>query len=238
MSRWPTLVPAIIPANIPDALVAGPGTYASSPVGVRCFQPGENVVLGNYCSLGCNVQLMTGGSHATHRASTFNFHARGFTETPLIREPDYTPPKTTTIGHDVWIGDGAVIGGGSTIGHGAVIGAYSVVMNKDIPPYAIVVGNPARVIRYRFNERVTAALLRIEWWHWPEEKIIRELPAFYAPIETFIRKHDPHACPVPPDGWTCSRPRGHVGPCAASPENDLPESLPVSWDRRPWKEAP
>ena len=74
------------------------------------------------------------------------------------------------IGHDVWVGQNAAILSGVTIGNGAVVAGFSVV-TKDVPPYAIVGGNPARIIRYRFTPDQIAALLRIAWWDWPEAKV-------------------------------------------------------------------
>jgi acetyltransferase-like isoleucine patch superfamily enzyme len=85
-------------------------------------------------------------------------------------DPDY--PKSTrrddiTIGSDVWVGRDAVLLGGIAIGHGAIVGAYSVVA-KDIPPYAVVVGNPAQILRYRFDPDTIARLLALRWWDWPD----------------------------------------------------------------------
>jgi serine acetyltransferase len=76
---------------------------------------------------------------------------------------------------------------GVTIGDGAVIGAYSVV-TKDVPPYAIVGGNPAKIIRYRFSPDIIEKLMAIKWWDWPEEKIKRNVTLFYN-VEEFIHKH-------------------------------------------------
>lgn len=79
------------------------------------------------------------------------------------------------IGHDVWLGRNALILSGVNIGDGAVIGAGAVVV-KDIPPYAIAAGNPARVIRYRFDRQQIAALEKIQWWNWDDSKINSILP--------------------------------------------------------------
>ena len=80
------------------------------------------------------------------------------------------PVKTTTIGHDVWIGEGAMIKQGITIGNGAVIGAMAMV-TKDVPPYAIAAGIPAKVIRYRFDEDTIKALQESEWWNYSDDKL-------------------------------------------------------------------
>ena len=79
------------------------------------------------------------------------------------------------IGNDVWIGHGATILSGVTIGHGAVIGACAVV-TKDVPPYGIVVGAPARLVRKRFSDEDIALLLNLKWWDWPDAKIDRAMP--------------------------------------------------------------
>ena len=81
-----------------------------------------------------------------------------------------------TIGHDVWLGSGAIVLSGVTIGHGAVVAAHAVV-TRDVPPYAIVGGNPAKVIRYRFDEETVAALLEAPWWDLPRDKIATPHPA-------------------------------------------------------------
>ncbi|WP_308462078.1 CatB-related O-acetyltransferase [Mesorhizobium sp. INR15] len=91
------------------------------------------------------------------------------------------------IGNDVWIGRRAIILSGVTIGDGAVIGAGAVV-SKDVPPYAVVVGNPAALVRYRFNSGQIASLLEIRWWDW-EDDLIKTDPSFFLPIDEFIAKH-------------------------------------------------
>jgi hypothetical protein len=104
---------------------------------------------------------------------------------------DYKNIPAITIGHDVWIGERAMVKSGITIGHGAVIGMGSMV-TKDIPPYAIWGGNPARLIRYRFREGVIKALLAIQWWHFDDEKLRCFSPLFTSP-EDFIQALTGHA---------------------------------------------
>ena len=79
------------------------------------------------------------------------------------------------IGHDVWLGSGAMILSGVTIGHGAVVAAHALV-TKDVPPYAIVGGNPARIIRYRFDDRTVSALLASAWWDLPKDQVAGLIP--------------------------------------------------------------
>ena len=96
--------------------------------------------------------------------------------------------RQTIIGHDTWIGHGAVIKPGLKIGHGAVVGSSSVV-TKDVPDYAIVVGNPAKIIRYRFDEQTIKSLLHITWWLWDYEMIKLRQDDFLLPVNDFILKY-------------------------------------------------
>ena len=97
-------------------------------------------------------------------------------------------PEFITIGNDVWIGSSALIVASVTIGHGAVIAAGSVVV-KDDPPYAIVGGVPAKIIKMRHNADQVQDLLDITWWDWPEARIHANLDGFYGDPNEFIRKH-------------------------------------------------
>jgi Acetyltransferase (isoleucine patch superfamily) len=99
-----------------------------------------------------------------------------------------TASAATEIGSDVWVGREARILAGVHIGHGAAVGAYSVV-TKDVRPYAVVVGNPAREVRRRFTDEQVDAMLSIAWWDWPEEKILENVYYLNQPdIEEFIRR--------------------------------------------------
>lgn len=129
--------------------------------------------IGSYCSISLGVKIMLGGSHRTDWVSSYPFPA--FFE-QADQNKDFAPSKgATKIGNDVWIGMDALILPGITIGDGAVIGAGAIV-TKDVPPYAVVGGNPARLIRYRFDEETVAALLKIRWWEWALDDIEKSLP--------------------------------------------------------------
>ena len=129
----------------------------------------DRVEIGSFCSIALNVTILAGGEHNVHWATTYPLRiAFGHPRAGQDGQPK-TKGKIT-IGNDVWIGDGATILSGVTIGDGAVIGAGAVVV-KDIAPYAIVAGNPARLIRFRFSAETIAKLLVIAWWNWPIEKI-------------------------------------------------------------------
>ncbi|WP_318011557.1 CatB-related O-acetyltransferase [Mesorhizobium sp. CO1-1-9] len=98
---------------------------------------------------------------------------------------DLSVEGPTEIGNDVWIGLRAVIMPGITIGDGAIIGAGSIV-TKDVAPYAIVAGNPARLLRYRFTDDQIASLLAIRWWDWNDDRLEAERPRLFGPIDAFI----------------------------------------------------
>ncbi|GGG80116.1 hypothetical protein GCM10007415_10620 [Parapedobacter pyrenivorans] len=124
------------------------------------------VSIGAFCSIarGVNIQEF---NHNHNSLSTYHIHLNIFKED---RRLDVHSKGPIEIGNDVWIGAQCVILSGSKIGDGAIIAANSVV-NGNIPPYAIVGGTPAKVIKYRFPEKVIALLLKLKWWEWPEEKI-------------------------------------------------------------------
>lgn len=141
--------------------------------------------VGRYCSIAEGLTFM-GAAHPVDRITssptTFDqprsalrfigdyLDDHGITDYPIH---EFDPrPGPVTIGHDVWIGAQAMIAGGVTIGHGAIIGARSVV-TKDIPPYAIAVGSPARVVRLRFSERNIERLLALQWWRFGPDVIQR-----------------------------------------------------------------
>jgi acetyltransferase-like isoleucine patch superfamily enzyme len=144
-------------------------------------------VIGKFCSIGPNF-LCGWGSHPTHGISTSPAfysatHQPSFTKVTKVDEHAHI-----TIGNDVFIGANVTVLEGVTIGDGAVIGAGAVV-SKDIPPYAIAVGSPIKVIRYRFQEQQIAALNRIQWWNFPEEQL-KEVGKMFFDIDGFISMYD------------------------------------------------
>jgi len=138
---------------------------------------GDRLIIGNFCAIASGVKfIMNGGNHEIKPVATFPFGIFGNGWEKIYEGADLTqkfPHKgDTVIGHDVWLGYEATIMPGVKIGNGAVIAAKSVV-TKDVPNYAIAGGNPARIIRKRFDDSQIERLLRIGWWHWPAEKITR-----------------------------------------------------------------
>ena len=154
-----------------ERITIGEGTYASSTPLLKLFHPNNKIKIGNYCSLANDVTIFAGGNHpidyiTTHPLKLY-FNLSDFEGWSHDCQDDN---EVTTIGSDVWIGHGATILSGVTIGDGAVIGARAVVASN-IPPYAIAVGNPARIIKYRFSQEIIDKLLHVAWWNWGEEKI-------------------------------------------------------------------
>lgn len=97
--------------------------------------------------------------------------------------------ETTYIGNDVWLGHGACVLSGAHIGDGAVVGAHTVVRGT-VPPYAIVFGNPAQVLRYRFDPETITKLLALKWWDWPEDKIKEFAKDIASPhVSEFLKRH-------------------------------------------------
>jgi acetyltransferase-like isoleucine patch superfamily enzyme len=146
---------------------------------IHVFARGEPVRFGNFCSIARDVAVH-GYGHDPRRIST---HYIGRNVLGLPIEDEIVTRGPTTIGHDVWVGAGVHILGGTTIGTGAVIGAGSVVA-RDVPPYAVAVGSPARTVRFRFDEGVIERLLHSEWWMWGHEEIRAKAPLFTQPLTT------------------------------------------------------
>lgn len=128
--------------------------------------------IGNYAGVGCNILL--GGQHGVRTVSTYvhrvywNMEGAGEVGFPTQRGDLH-------IGADAWVTFGAWVMSGLTIGEGAIVGTNAVV-TKDVPPYAIVAGNPARIIGWRFAEEEREALLEIKWWDWPDDEVRAAVP--------------------------------------------------------------
>ncbi len=155
----------------------GEFTYGADTLIVKSWKyVNGSYCVGKFCSIADNITLFLGGNHRVDWITTFppDRLLKIFPDGDKITDQVATNGNIT-IGNDVWIGSHATILSGVTIGDGACVGAYALV-TKDVPPYAIVGGNPAKIIRYRFDEKTIAALLKIAWWNWPIEKIKKNIP--------------------------------------------------------------
>ena len=139
---------------------------------------GAKLRIGNFCSIAEGVVIDLGWSHRTDLATAYPMWAfpDQWTKARDLRISDviFVPKRGVVIGNDVWIGRESLIMSGVVIGDGAVIGARAVV-TKDVEPYSVVAGNPARLIRKRFDDKTIQRLLEIRWWDWPMEKINENL---------------------------------------------------------------
>lgn len=137
----------------------------------------DRLVIGSFCSIGSGAAFIMAGNqgHRNEWISTFPFFF--MPEVPEFENAanGYLPAGDTVIGNDVWIGSEAIIMPGITVGDGAVIGTRALV-TKDVEPYAIVGGNPAKTIRKRFDDDSIALLLEMTWWDWPAERLKAAMP--------------------------------------------------------------
>jgi acetyltransferase-like isoleucine patch superfamily enzyme len=172
--------------------VVGEHSYGAPSINHANAPGGFRLYIGRYCSIGQQVQVYLGGAHRTEWVTTYPFPA--FPNWPEVAgRRDYSPPARgdVVIGSDVWIGDHCTIMDGVRIGHGAVVGSQAVV-TKDVPPYAVVAGNPARIVKHRFEAETVAALLEIAWWRWPEGRVRANLPRLLSgDLEGFIAANRP-----------------------------------------------
>ncbi|YBV95532.1 CatB-related O-acetyltransferase [Phyllobacteriaceae bacterium JZ32] len=170
-------------------IIVGDYSYYDDPAGPERFEEhcvlyhfdfiGDRLIIGKFCAIAAGTTfIMNGANHPLDGFSTYPFGifggdwAAAFDMEKLGR----TVRGDTVVGDDVWIGMNATVMPGVTIGDGAVIATRSVV-SRDVPPYAIVAGNPARVVKMRFDEATISRLLDIAWWNWPVDKITRNIDA-------------------------------------------------------------
>jgi len=166
-------------------LVIGRHTYGSPTV--SNYRGSErNVVIGSFCSIAPGVHIITGGVHPAEWVSTYPFRVQWKLEGAY---EDGMPRSRgdVIIGSDVWLGTDVMILSGVKIGHGSIIAARSVV-TRDVPPYTIVAGTPAKVVRPRFEPDVIAALLSIAWWDWDDARIREAVPLLSSDrVEDFVK---------------------------------------------------
>lgn len=137
---------------------------------------GDKLIIGKFCQIASGVTfVMNGANHQMNAASTYPFYIMNGWEQELPTIADLPIKGDTVVGNDVWIGQNATILPGVHIGDGAIIGLGSVV-GSDVEPYTVVAGNPARTIRKRFDDELTALLLKLEWWNKEVDEIQRLIP--------------------------------------------------------------
>lgn len=149
--------------------------------------------IGKFCSIAAHTRLNP-GNHPLDRAAlhhfTYRSHAYQLGEADDADFFHWRRQHAVTLGHDVWIGHGATVLPGVTIGDGAAVGAGAVV-SRDVEPFAVVAGVPARFIRYRFDEPTRVRLARLAWWHWSREALRAALPDFRSlSIGDFLDKYE------------------------------------------------
>jgi acetyltransferase-like isoleucine patch superfamily enzyme len=181
----------IISAIVNNAEVAPPtgqvkiGKFTTGSPKILSWRKDDKLVVGKFTMFATGVIILAGGEHNLERVTCYTlknlFHISDDSDI------DSASKGPVIIGNDVWVGANAIILSGVKIGDGAIIGAGSVV-TKDIPPYAIVGGNPSQIIRYRFSEDRIAKLLKIAWWNWSEDKIAANIDYFYGNVDVFINK--------------------------------------------------
>ena len=163
-------------------------SYVGNDTDVECAD------IGQFCSISDHCRIGMGGHTLSHISSCplFTQKINGCQEQWIENDIHAVEEKRAVLGNDVWVGSHVLINGGVIVGHGAVIGAGAVVV-KDVPPYAIVGGVPAKVIRYRFSPEVIEKLLELQWWNLPDETLKENIRFFQKEyfsvndIEDFIK---------------------------------------------------
>lgn len=166
-------------------IIVGDYSYYDDPIDSENFERhvlyhypfiGDKLIIGRFCAIARDVTfIMNGANHNMSGLSTYPFEIFSDWREQLPEEIGYPYKGDTVIGNDVWIGYKSMIMPGVTIGDGAIIASGSVVVN-DVKPYSIVGGNPARVIRQRYDDATVAQLQALQWWNWDAEKLHHYLP--------------------------------------------------------------
>ncbi len=171
------------------AAVGGGAQMKESQIGRYSYMYGSCLIktkVGAFCSIASKT-LIGGGGHPVDWASSSPvFYQKKNVLKTTFAHQKFTEYAETTIGNDVWIGSHCLIKGGVTIGDGAIIGMGSVV-TKNVPPYEIWAGNPAKCIRKRFDDETIAKLLELKWWDWDEDKLYQYGKYFNDPKQLFAK---------------------------------------------------
>jgi virginiamycin A acetyltransferase len=163
-------------------IVVGDYTYYDDPDDIYNFEKNvlylfdfstDKLIIGKFCQIATGVRfIMNSANHPMDGVSTYPFKVFG--KSWDLARLEVTCKGDTIIGNDVWMGNSATIMQGINIGHGAIIGTNSLV-TKDVEPYTIVGGNPAKIIRKRFDDETINFLIKLSWWDWPMDKIVENL---------------------------------------------------------------
>lgn len=144
------------------------GEFTYGVPAIHRFGNDGKLIIGKYCSIASGVRIFLGGNHRTDWVTTYPFNVLDKTARHIKGHP--ATRGDVVIGNDVWLGASCMIMTGVTIGDGACVAAGALVA-KDVPPYSLVGGNPARVLKQRFTPQQITSLLILRWWDWPCEKI-------------------------------------------------------------------
>jgi len=184
--------PSFFTKNTPEFSQYDIGDYTYGKPNILSWDKGTFLKIGRYCSIAEGVVILLGGEHHSDWVTTYPFNA-------IFQLPEnqhHSPPiphkskGDIIIGNDVWIGYQSLILSGVNIGNGAIVGARSVV-TKDVPAYSIVGGNPAKHIKWRFEQNIIATLQQIAWWDWNDEKVLEALPFLLSSdIQVFLDKYN------------------------------------------------
>lgn len=178
-------------------IIVGDYSYYDDPDDVYNFEKNvlylfdfstDKLIIGKFCQIATGVRfIMNGANHPMNGFSTYPFKVFGHSwdEAPM----NVVSKGDTIIGNDVWIGNSVTMMQGVNIGHGAIIGTNALV-TKDVAPYTIVGGNPAQVIRKRFDDETIALLLKLAWWDWPVDKIVRNFDVILTGDLTLLKQID------------------------------------------------
>jgi len=153
----------------------GKYTYSQKPI-IHFANNESKLTIGSFCSIASNLNVYLGGNHRTDWITTYPFghiNQNKFNSFNGIGHP--STKGDVIIGNDVWIADNVTIMSGITIGDGSIIACNSHVV-KDVEPYSLVGGNPAKIIKYRFTKDQIEKLLQIKWWNWDDDKINHFVP--------------------------------------------------------------
>jgi acetyltransferase-like isoleucine patch superfamily enzyme len=169
---------------VPRGVEIGRHTYAYGENTFSIYTEGARIIVGAFCSIHSDARVLGGGEHVITRASTFPLNALLFDRAKRT-SADEVDKGPTVIGNDVFIGVGAIVLAGVAVGDGAVVGAGAVV-SRSVPPYAVVVGNPAQIAHYRFESEIRDRLLALRWWDWDDDEIRAMKRWFMADVESFL----------------------------------------------------